>query len=101
MKKLLIALTLLTSLSSVNANCIDRRAAMIEPCQNDEAMFFVQGQCEKAYEFESLYCAIPKKPECIDRRAAMIEPCQDDKELVFVQGQCSKSYEFEHMYCRR
>ncbi len=100
MKYLPLFFGLLVSTSAL-ADCIDRRAVRLEQCQDRYATyFFEQGNCERDYEFESFYCAIPGEPVCTDLRAAMIEPCEDGQELVFVQGQCSKSYEFEHFYCR-
>ena len=100
MKKLLLGMTILFSISSfAHSVCVDRRAAFIAPC--NKKLFFVQGRCHKPYEFESLYCATPGKPVCADRRAAFIQPCRSGEKIVFVQGQCPSLYDFEHVYCRK
>jgi hypothetical protein len=101
MKKIIILMSLVASITSfAKPNCVDQRAALIEPCHEGEKYFFVNGKCSEPYEFETYYCAVLNEPECTDQRSALIEPCPEGKKLTFVQGQCAEKFEFEHHYCR-
>ncbi len=82
-----------------NAECIDRRAALITPCPDGQTREFVQGSCTQSYEFESMYCSDRNEPACMDLRRVRFSSCPRGQTRIHVKGHCKEDYQAEHSYC--
>jgi len=45
--------------------CIDKRAALVGPCEEGTNRYFYQGTCKESNEFEHTYCASEEMTELV------------------------------------